>query len=233
MTSPLIALISAVPTAMAPVEAAFAESFPQDRRWNLLDDRLMTDATAQGGLTPALHQRMERLIAHAVQEGADAILLTCSLYGPVAHDVAADTPSARPLLAPDDAVFAAARSGGFRRVLVVSSGAAPLQDSVARLRDALDVGVDLVPVLSEDAASAARANDAEGLVEALAAAVERALPSRPASAEPTAVLLAQFSLAPAAAELERRLGLPVLAGPQHAVALLHRHFTHPVPEETS
>ena len=43
------------------------------------------DADAAGGLTPALRDRMSTLIRYAVDGGADAVLLSCSMYGPVAR----------------------------------------------------------------------------------------------------------------------------------------------------
>lgn len=84
---PTVALIHATTAAIAPAAAAFADRFPEARLWNLLDDLLMTEADAAGGLTAPLRRRMRCLIAHAEDGGAAAILLTCSLYGPVAGEV--------------------------------------------------------------------------------------------------------------------------------------------------
>ena len=74
---PTVALVHATPAAMAPARSAFADRFPQARLWNLLDDRLISEAEATGGLTPALRHRMQTLIRHAVDGGADAVLLSC------------------------------------------------------------------------------------------------------------------------------------------------------------
>ena len=75
--SPVVALIHATPAAMARARAAFDERFPPAELWNLLDDRLISEAEAAGGLTPALRHRMSAPIRHAVGGGADAVLLSC------------------------------------------------------------------------------------------------------------------------------------------------------------
>lgn len=210
--TPLIALISAVRASIPPTLDAFSVLYPEAQPWNIVDDRLLEDADAVGGLTAHLRLRMDRLIQHALSEGADGVLLTCSLYAPVAHDAAAD--ARIPILAPDDAVFLAAREAGHRRILLVSSGAGPLEDSLTRLRATLGDNVSVTGALAEAAAPAARRGDIDELVDAVRVAVEST------SADFDAVVLGQFSLAPAAAALTSHLGVPVLAGPQYAAARL-------------
>src|SRR5690625_4708365 len=125
----LVALISATPVAIAPATEALAEEFPQARVWNLLDDRLLQDASDAGGLAEPLAERMRGLIEHAVGAGADAVLLTCSMYGQVAQQA----PIPVPALAPDEAAFAEASSGTYGTVLVVASFDSAFHDSVHRL----------------------------------------------------------------------------------------------------
>lgn len=210
---PLIALVSATPVAIPPATAALAEHLAEARVWNLLDDRLLRDAADAGGLTPALEDRMRRLIEHAALGGADGILLTCSLYGRLAHEARAPIP----VLAPDDAVFAEALDGRHASVLVVASLASALEDSIERLEQAAaDRGrsVRIRGALAADALDAAATDDVESLVDAL----ERAC--RPFVDEADAVLLAQFSLAPAKEKLSRALGVTVLSGPASAAVKL-------------
>src|SRR5882757_3168200 len=112
--SPLIALISATPRAIPAACAALIETLPGCRIWNLLDDRLLADAQVAGGVTPTLEARMERLIDHALREGADGVLLTCSQYGYVGRRMTVSVP----VLAPDDAAFNEIREKGVSRILV-------------------------------------------------------------------------------------------------------------------
>lgn len=112
-------MIHAVPAAHRIAEAAFAQEFPQATVWNVLDDRLLDDARAAGGLNDELRRRMLRLIGHVMDGGAKALLLTCSSYGEVV-----DTARALwdlPVLKSDEAMFKAALAGAYRRVAVVAS----------------------------------------------------------------------------------------------------------------
>jgi hypothetical protein len=222
---PLIALISATQAAIGPAVGGLAREFGAAVPWNIVDDRLLDEATASGGLTPSLTRRMSRLIEHALAEGAAGVLLTCSLYGPVTRAYA---DKKVPVLAADDAAFTAALTGGYRRILVLASMPASLRDTSARLAEsAASAGVplELTGAVADGAFAAAARGDGGGLAEALAAALPSVRPSVRPSGGPSAggfdaVLLAQYSLAPAAADLARRAGVAVLSGPDLSAALL-------------
>ena len=213
-SSPLIALISATPAAIKPAEAAIAAALPAARIWNLLDDRLLVDAQEVGGVNDDLRGRMVRLIRYALDAGAEGILLTCSQYGAVAREVATSEPSV-PILAPDDAAFAALAVGNFRRVLVLASIESSLIDTIERLGATLGKlrATELVGRVVPDAAAAAGRADAGALAALLVDAVRE-------SGNIDAVLLAQYSLSIAQSALEREVGLPVFAGPNLAAELL-------------
>ncbi|MDX2938441.1 aspartate/glutamate racemase family protein [Streptomyces ipomoeae] len=204
---PLVALIHAVPAATRVAENAFAREFPQATVWNVLDDRLLDDARAAGGLTDALRRRMLRLIGHVMDGGAQGLLLTCSSYGEVV-----DTARALwdvPVLKSDEAMFKAALAGPYRRIAVVASTPPAVPAAVAQLEALVpavrpDRPVDLVTALSEDAADA---GDAEATARHLADALDAA-----GGADADAVLLAQYSLTPAAEALAALMDLPVLDG---------------------
>jgi aspartate/glutamate racemase len=212
--TPTVALIHATPMAMAPARAAFADRFPQARLWNLLDDLLISQAQEAGAVTSPLRARMERLIEHAISGGADAVLLTCSMYGPVAHDVVGS--AGVPVLASDDALFAAVTELRPRRVAVLGPNRAGLDDTVARLRSHLGADkAEITAVVVEGAAGAASAGDLaelERLVTAVARAVER---------NADVIVLGQFSLSPAARTAAEAVSVPVLSPPHLAADALH------------
>ncbi|WP_345012266.1 aspartate/glutamate racemase family protein [Streptomyces shaanxiensis] len=118
---PLVAMIHAVPSGARIAQETFARDFPEARVWNVLDDRLLDDASAAGGLTDALRRRMLRLIGHVMDGGAQALLLTCSSYGEVVDT--ARTLWEVPVLKSDEAMFKAALAGPYRRIAVVASAA--------------------------------------------------------------------------------------------------------------
>ncbi|MFC5947496.1 hypothetical protein ACFQH9_04305 [Pseudonocardia lutea] len=213
--APKIALISAVPAAIAPAEAALRAALPDAVVWNILDDRLLADADSRGGLDDVLRLRMQRLIAHAVAEDVDGVLLTCSLYGPVAQQ----TDAAVPVMAPDEAAFADIAAAGHASVLVLASFDNARDDSVQRLEAAVRAAGVTVRVTGRSvpaAMTASRAGDQGALVTALV----EACVDRPADVD--AVFLAQYSLAPAGDALQQTIGLPVLSGPKSAAAALRR-----------
>ncbi len=218
---PLIALISATPAAIPPARQAFNDNFPDAELLNLLDDGLQEEANRAGGLTPHLTERMKRLINHAVLEGADGILLTCSMYSSVAQMVAAEL--AVPILGPDDAAFTVATHSGYHSILIVASLPAALADVQARLTaagDQLDTALQIRGAVAEGAFAAVQAGDHAALLAVLSDAV-----TANGAAELDAVLLAQYSLTPVADQLEVQVGIPVLSGPTLAAQTLRDTIT--------
>lgn len=213
----LVALISATPVAIPPATKALAEEFPQARVWNLLDDRLLQDAADAGGLTEPLADRMRALIEHAVGGGADAVLLTCSMYGQVAQQSSVPVPA----LPPDEAAFTEASSGAYSTVLVVASFESALTDSVHRFESAVADAGSTVEVrgLAVPAAKEAAGGDPDVLSDVLIEAC------RPHLDGVAAVLLAQYSLAPARARMQDALGIPVISGPGSAAVALREQLT--------
>lgn len=210
---PRIALISATAGAIPPAVSGLAAEFGNAEVWNILDDKLLADADAQGGLTEQLAARMSNLIEHAIAEGADGVLLTCSMYGVVATAATAGIP----ILAPDEAAFEAALEGGFDHILIIASFESALRDSVERFTEAAtEAGASpmIEGVVAAAAFEASQRNDTTALLEALAEAC------RPFAGQIDAVLLAQYTLAPVAEELSTEIGIPVIAGPQTAAAKL-------------
>ncbi|PSM40379.1 hypothetical protein C6Y14_27200 [Streptomyces dioscori] len=214
-TAPKIALISAVPTAIPVARTALYDVLPDAVVWNVLDDRLLVDADSRGGLDAGLRRRMQRLIEHALAEDADGVLLTCSLYGPVARGTHASVP----VMAADESAFTDIAEAGYTSVLVLASLDAARDDSVERLETALrDAGANsrVVGRTVPGATAAAKAEDHDGLVAALVDACA----DLPADVE--AVFLAQYSLAPAGDALRKAVGIPVVSGPASAAAALLR-----------
>lgn len=210
--APLIAVISATPAAIGPAAAGLKEGFPGATVWNILDDRLLVEADDAGGVDARLRDCMIRLIEHAKAEGATGILLTCSMYGSVAREFDG---AGVPVLGSDDAVFAAVIDGGFRSVLVVASFESALVDAVERFGAfAAGASPHIESTVPDGAFAATNAGDSAALIDALIAGCQ------PFVGAVDAVLLAQYSLAPATEPLSAALGIPVLSGPLRAATLL-------------
>ena len=137
---PRIALIHALAHSVAPINEAFAQSWPDAVLMNLLDDSLSTDLARGGkGLDDAMHRRFAVLGDYAVSTGADAILFTCSAFGPCIEAVARRH-AAIPVLKPNEAMIeeacrSGARIGTGRRVHGATSSLASISHSAAAQGD--------------------------------------------------------------------------------------------------
>jgi Asp/Glu/hydantoin racemase len=207
----LIAVIHATPATMAPVAHGFGVGYPDAELWHLLDDRLVKEADAAGGLTQQLQRRMTSLIQYAVDGGAQAVQLACSMYGPVA--LTADQPV--PVVAADQAVFDEVVARRPQRILVLATLEPAAIDSTERLQAALaEAGVtaDVRSVVVTAAYQAAAAGDEEGFTRLLAEGVAQA------GTDVDVVVLAQYSLSPAVEAVGAAAQVPVLSGPHLAAA---------------
>ena len=215
--SPTVALIHATPASMPPAHGAFAQRFPEARLWNLLDDRLIAEAEAAGGLTAPLRRRMWTLIDHAVDGGADGVLLSCSMYGPVVTDAAGAYRV--PVLASDQALFEAVaaqvRDHGARRVAVLGPIRAGVDDTVARLRDRLDADGSVVAITGTVVDGVHQAAGDPARLCRLVADEARWIAS-----DADVIVLGQFSISPAQQAVQAAVGVPVLSPPHLAADAL-------------
>ena len=209
-TRPRIALIHALAQSIAPVNAELDRVWPACVRMNLLDDSLSADlAQGAAGLDNAMTRRFLALADYAIAAGARGILFTCSAFGPCIEAVARRWPGI-PVLKPNEAMIADAMRIG-RRIGLVASFAPTL----ASMPQEFPAGVTVLPMLADGALDALALGDAPRHDRLVVEAARRV-----AAMGCDAVALAQFSLARAAAEVERAVGVPVLTTVGSAVRLL-------------
>jgi aspartate/glutamate racemase len=223
--SPRIALIHATALAVEPIQSAFQRLWPAARRMNLLDDSLSVDHAAAGGqLTPGMTGRFLDLAAYARSTGCDAILFTCSAFGPAID--AAGRASGLPTLKPNEAMFeqALATTGHARPlrlglVATFQSSIPSMSAELEQLAAARGVQIDLRSVFVPEAM--------DDLAQGRAADHHRKIADRArALAGCDAVMLAQFSMAAAAPEVQAQSSCPVLSSPDCAVLALKKRILH-------
>lgn len=213
-----IALIHATALAIEPVQSAFQRHWPQARRMNLLDDSLSVDRARDGELTSAMVRRFVDLASYAQCTGCTGILFTCSAFGPAIE--AAGRATGLPTLKPNEAMFEQALAGraagrplrlGLLATFQASlpSMAAELQQMAGERGISVELRSVFVPQAMDDLA-AGRAGEHHRKVAAAAGEL----------AGCDAVMLAQFSMAAAAPEVQARLPCPVLSSPDCAVLAL-------------
>lgn len=212
-----IALIHAVTVAMQPIADAFRELWPQAECFNLLDDSLSVDRARAGALTPAIAGRIWALADYATRRGADAILYTCSAFGP-AIDAVART-SRIPVLTPNEAMFADALRRG-RRIGMLAT----FEPSVASMEaefGAQAAGTDarITTVCVPAAMAALQVGDAHMHDRLLMEAAQA-----PQLRDCEVLMLAQFSMARARDAVAAVAHCAVLASPHSAVAKLKKQL---------
>jgi Asp/Glu/hydantoin racemase len=209
---PRIALIHALAHSVAPINQAFARDWPDAVRMNLLDDSLSADLARSGlGLDAAMHQRFHTLADYALGTGAQAILFTCSAFGPCIEAVARKH-AGTPVLKPNEAMVDEALATGLRVGLVAS-----FAPTLRTVPDEFPAGQRPDAELADGAMAALDRGDGAAHDAATVAAALRL-----AQRGCTLIALAQFSMARAAPAVRQATGLPVLTTVDSAVAALRR-----------
>ena len=221
-SAPRIALIHATALAVEPIALAFERHWPQARRMNLLDDSLSVDRAAAGSLTPAMVQRFVDLAGYARGAGCDAILFTCSAFGPAIE--AAAQAVGLPTLKPNEAMFeqalAQCGAGGARLGLIATFEAsiASMSEELLQLAGQRGLQVELRSVFVPGAMADLAHGQAEQHHQKVAQAARQL-------AECDVVMLAQFSMADAQPTVQQELACPVLSSPDCAVRALQKRMT--------
>ena len=209
-----IALIHAIPLSIQPVLDAFRAIWPEAETSNLLDDDLTVALKHDGGLSAAITARICDLATYAARTGVDGILFTCSAFTP-AMDLAKQLVSI-PLLKPDEAMVEAALDAG-QRIGVVATfhGTPPITTGQLKTAAAArGITIEVHTALADGAMAALNAGDTAThdrlIVEATAGL----------DGKVDVVCLAQFSMARAQADVQRKVTVPVLTSPSSAVTKL-------------
>jgi len=215
MDQPRIALIHATPVAIDPIREAFASAWPQAHITNLLDDSLSSDLAAEGRLSEQMIARFVTLARYCAGTGANAILFTCSAFGVAIEAARAAVPI--PVLKPNEAMFDEALEAG-KHIGILSTFPPSIPSMVRELEQEATrrtAHVSIRTATVAEAMNALQRGDRESH--------DRLISEASAEFKDCDVLvLAQFSMARAAARLPQRAGQRVLTSPDSAVARLKR-----------
>lgn len=219
MLKPRIALIHATPVAIEPIVATFKRLWPEARTTNLLEDSLSADLAATGRLDDEMVERFITLARYARGTGADAILFTCSAFGPAIDSTAAALDI--PVLKPNEAMLDEALACG-RRIGIMGTfepSIPSLKTEVEELARRLGVDVTIRTRIVHGALAA--------LHEGQPAEHDRLIAAGAADMDDCdALILGQFSMASAAQCIPDRPGRTVLTSPVSAVMRLKQTLAH-------
>jgi len=212
---PKIYLVHALEVSMAPVEEAFRAQWPEARIAHLLENSLFADFGREGTLTEAMTERFRMIGRYCAFAGADAILFTCSAFGPAIEAVKRDQPF--PVLKPNEALYDDMRGvGGSIALLATFPPSLPsMMTEIEAHAHTHGVSLHVEPQLVEGALDALLANRPEEHHRLIAEAAAR-LPDH------AAVAFAQFSMAPARAQAQALTRVPIMTTPDSAIAKLRK-----------
>lgn len=217
MPKPRVSLIHATPIATDPIRDAFRDGWPQAQVTHLLDDSLSADLAAEGEISARMVERFVTLAQYAAGTGADAILFTCSAFG-TAIETARDAVSIL-VLKPNQAMFDEALEAGGNFGLI-STFAPSIPSMVREINDdargrgkSITLRTHTVP-----GAMAALVNGDGDTHDRLIASCVGGF------SDCDVLMLAQFSMARAAASCKCAQGQRMLTSPQSAVARLKREL---------
>lgn len=208
-----IGMIHATELAIDPVHKAFSTLWPESELKDYYDPELQSARTEAGSETPEIINWIGKLGHSAAEDGADAILYTCSAFPLSIEQVQARY--SIPVLKPNDAMFHEALATGGKVGLVATFGPSipSMTEAYAKLANRIGADPSLQTVLAEGALDAAVAgNPAEHnrLIAEAAKTLEGC----------DVIMLAQFSMVDAADAVREATGITPLTSPASAVRLL-------------
>jgi aspartate/glutamate racemase len=207
---PRVVLLHGTPVAVEPIQRAFATRWPEAEIVNLLDDSLSVDRAKDHDLTPRMFERFVELGGYAHRIGAEAILVTCSAFGPAIERMARELPV--PVLKPNEAMFREAIGRG-RRIGMLATFAPSvltMTEEFEQFVGEAGAKATLETIVVEGAMDALRKGDAARHNALIAARA-------PELAHCDAIMLAHFSTSRALAAVIAAVGTPVLTAPDAAV----------------
>ncbi|WP_228447446.1 arylsulfatase [Streptomyces paludis] len=213
----MLTLLHTSPVHVAAFDALRDAEHPGVVLRHLVHEELLARARAEG--PGAVVAEVGAVLARAVDEGATAVLCTCSTIGDIAERAAPAL--GVPVLRVDRPMAGVAAAAG--RVVVVATVASTLGPTADLVRDEAarqrrEPGPLLSTVFVEGAWELFEAGDQDGYLAAVAAAVDRIPP-------PAVVVLAQASMAAAAARVTGEV--TVLAAPRTGLAAAVRATRDP------
>ena len=211
--APRIYLVHAADVAMAPIVASFRAHWPQARVVNLLEDALMTDLADDGRLTEAMVERFVQIAHYCVKASADAILFTCSAFGPAIEECRRQV--SIPVLKPNEALYEelVAKDRAVSLLATFQPSIPSMLTEIAAYAKAKGTRVTVEPHLVDGALAALQDNrpDEHNRLIAEAAAKQK---------DCDVIAFAQFSMAPAKVLAATGTTKPILTTPDSAVAKL-------------
>jgi len=212
-----VGLVHALQDSMEPVADAMQRHWPAAEFAHLFDGSLYLDRS-RGSATPdEIDRRIGELLRYCASTGVDGILFTGSFFGEAVRK--ARSALSVPVLTSYDGIVEAVLAKGTRFCVLATAADSVglLQTDLEKAAAARALGIEVQGHFVPDAMEALLGGDRERHDDLVAAAAA----SLPAC---DAILLAQFSMAPAGALAAQQSGQVVLTAPEAGVLELKRRL---------
>ena len=211
-SAPKIYLCHAAAVAIDPIVASFRVNWPQAKLANLLEDAWMPDLADDGKLTDAMIERFVMTGHYCAKAGADAILFTCSAFGPAIDEVRRQLKI--PVLKPNEAMYEqlVAKSCNASLLATFPPSIPSMVTEIAAMAKAKGTTVNLNTQLVEGALAALQGRRPDEHNQLIADLVGKQTCD--------VIAFAQFSMSPAVKLAAQRTQTPILTTPDSAVAKL-------------
>lgn len=202
-----LALLHTTPVTVPVMKELAAKEMPNVRVVNLLDDSLLADVMAAGGVTEPVERRMKAYLEQAMVAGADALMCCCSSVGEVAERLAETSPI--PVLRIDAPMAEEAVNNGPRIgvIATVQTTLEPTASLIRRKAEEMGKEVEVEPLLVKGAFAALQAGRGEEHDLLVRTALEGLL------TRSDVVVLAQASMARLLGSLSEPPRVPILTSP--------------------
>lgn len=210
--APKIFLCHAAAVAIDPIVDSFRVNWPQARLANLLEESWMPDLAADGKLTDTMIERFVMIGHYCVKAGADAILFTCSAFGPAIDEVRRQLNI--PVLKPNEAMYEqlVAKNCSASLLATFPPSIPSMVSEIKETAKAAGTKIKLDTFLVDGALAALQNNNP--------AEHNRLIADMAARQQCDVIAFAQFSMAPALRLAAERVKTPILTTPDSAVAKL-------------
>jgi aspartate/glutamate racemase len=210
VTQPTLALIHTTPVNLPSFRDLAAEHLSGIRVINILDDSLLADVMAAGGVTDPVRRRLSAYVEQAQVAGAQAVMSCCSSIGDAIEELAAqsDVPVLR-IDAPmaEESVRLASPGGTIGVLATVRTTLDPTANLIRRMAERQGKPARVEAVLVEGAYEALRAGNGEEHDRRVGAALRDLL------GRADVIVLAQASMARLLDALPEQPKVPVLTSP--------------------
>ena len=205
---PTLGLIHTTPVTVPAMKDLAAAELPGVRVVNILDDSLLADVIAAGGVTDSVRRRLRTYVQSAREAGAQAVMSCCSSIGDAVEALAAE--SDIPVLRIDApmAEEAVARGTRIGVLATVQTTLAPTAGLIRRTAERLGKQVTVEAVVVEGAYDHLRAGRGEEHDRLVLATLQDLI------RRSDVVVLAQASMARLIAALPEPPNVPILTSPR-------------------